>query len=293
MIRQRRTRPLFLAFLLAAGLGAVLGCEGSGNRSRRRGSASNSISVSTADLLDKYATDEAGADRRYKDKFVEIEAEVAVGTDRVETERIIVKPGKRDGSILCLFEKEWRDELAKAKVGGTKRIRGRCMGKWTHGGEIKVWLGNCTFPDALPMSPAEVRANEKRMQEKQDALLASLKAEKRPVFDCALDAIRRELPRRFGYENTEDAVIPTDYKELQLERQDALLLDDQGREDIWVVHGRLVSKDRQGKKCNMRWEVTVISYSERWRTVWGQSDCDRRSSTRGRLRVRLSSISAA
>src|SRR5262249_6876951 len=155
--------------------------------------------------LDKYTDDEASADRKYKDKFLEFEAEVAVAADNVGTTRILVRAAKGGPSILCFFGKEWRKELAKRHVGDRNRIRGRCKGRYMPvptnlgkpgGDSILLWLASCSFPDAVPSSAAEVRADDEKRNAKQDALLAGLKTNSRPIFDCALERLKKELPKR-------------------------------------------------------------------------------------------------
>jgi len=214
--------------------------------------------VSAKELLESYAAGEGSADKKYKDKYVEIEAYVVRGTDNIETKRLVVSAEKGGPSILCLFDEKWTKELAKVQVGEKRRIRGQCKGKYPST-TIGVWLGNCSLPGAVPASSEEVGASNKQKKADHDALLSRLKSDKGPVFDCALVTIRKELPNRFGAENTKDAVIPNDHKALRLEKMDPRMLDDQGREDTWVVHGQLTSKGKDGRRYRMNWEVTVIA----------------------------------
>jgi hypothetical protein len=246
---------LFLAY---SGTGNNQGGAGSENGPDANKTPRNVTAISAKDLLDKYARNEQSADGTYKDKWFDFEATVLTGTDNVETVRLIVSATEKNPSILCIFGNEWAKELSKIKVGEKRRIRGRCMGKYTRT-TISVWFGYCSLPDSVPSSADEVRADEIKGNAAQDALLESLKKDKGPIFDCALESVRAELPKRFGAENTKDAVIPTDHKKLRLGKMDPWMLDDQGREDTWVVHGQLTSKGKDGKRYRMNWEVTVIA----------------------------------
>jgi len=249
------------SLIILAALGHMVGSRTQGdaqpqaNENRQTANKPDVLLVSTNELLHRYATDERSANTAYKDRIVEIEAVVVKGTDNVETTRLIVSSEKDGPSIVCVFDKEWSKELATVQVGQKRRIRGRCMGRIS----VSVWLTNCSFPGASPASPKEVRTNEQKSSAKQDMLLKRLKTDKGPVFDCALDAIKKELPKRFGRENSKDALIPTDHKQLRLEKLDPSMRDDQGREDVWVVHGSLISKGKDGKKYKMLWEVTVTA----------------------------------
>jgi len=99
------------------------------------------ISVSADQLSSAYNANEVSADDKYKDKKLVVTGTInSIGKDIADTSYITLQS---DGDLLgvqCMFDDQYKPQLAKLHKGQRVRLQGTCKGK-----VLNVLLADCTL----------------------------------------------------------------------------------------------------------------------------------------------------
>ena len=99
------------------------------------------ISLRSEELRQQYASDEVGADQRYKNKVVEVTGTVTAVYQ--ESPLLGIGFGPLQGSlpaVLCEMDRRQTDLLSRLRRGQILSVRGLCLGKTQEG---FIGIGNC------------------------------------------------------------------------------------------------------------------------------------------------------
>jgi hypothetical protein len=99
------------------------------------------LSIAARYLYADYKANEVAADKRYKDRVIEVTGRVDnIGKDIMDTMYVTLDTGEMIGSIQCMFGTEHANSLAGLSKGQSVTIQGKCAGKM-----MNVLLQGCTL----------------------------------------------------------------------------------------------------------------------------------------------------
>lgn len=97
------------------------------------------MSVSASELASAYNANEVSADDKYKDKVLVVSGTVdSIGKDLTATAYVTLQASGDFLGVQCMFDDQYKGELAKLHKGQQVRLRGTCKGK-----ALNVLLADC------------------------------------------------------------------------------------------------------------------------------------------------------
>jgi len=114
--------------------------SGSSSDSASSGSSEPAaISVSASELTSAYNANEVSADDKYKDKVLSVSGTVdSIGKDITDTPYVTLQASGDFLGVQCMFDDQYKGELAKLQKGQHVTLRGTCKGK-----SLNVLLADC------------------------------------------------------------------------------------------------------------------------------------------------------
>jgi hypothetical protein len=116
---------------------------------KEQGSAKPALSVKAEELAKDYAVDPAAADKKYKDKILEVEGKIhdQYGKEVGPEPSVVLwgyqeKPATVPQLVQCYFVPSLQEKAAALKKGDTIKLRGRCTGAFA---KIFVKMTGCEF----------------------------------------------------------------------------------------------------------------------------------------------------
>jgi hypothetical protein len=91
----------------------------------------------------------------------------------------------------------------------------------------------------------EARTNSEKRQALQDGLLASLKENPQPIFDAALNNVKKSLPQQIGDKEASESLVTVDQKSLKTFGPEK-----------WTVRGHF-SGQVNGKQRESIWQAEI------------------------------------
>jgi len=89
-----------------------------------------SISISAKQLYQDYSDNEIAADKKYKNKVLEVTGTVdAIAKDITDNIYVTLKGDEYIGDVQCYFGDDHADEAAQFSKGMTITVKGKCDGK--------------------------------------------------------------------------------------------------------------------------------------------------------------------
>lgn len=123
-IKNRVVKWILLSVVLIGGTGAVIGYKMI-NKPHRNVEASAAVNVTATALANEYETNEAGANKKYLDKVLEVNGTITGVSKNQKAETVIALKGTDMSGLLCTIEGTFTSEF---KVGDAISLKGICTG---------------------------------------------------------------------------------------------------------------------------------------------------------------------